>query len=180
MLGLSFDRLALAIATGVAQWAIGQPQNLSLTGAVVGVSGGGAVNPVLSRLFVPPSIPIMISGLMGAGMLGPAATSLGTVVALGISSAFTSLGQFAGPVAGVGNGVSTAKITVANPATLASTFAATFPGLFGAGPAGLILIQGLANGISGVLLTGIGTGQVVGVPTLPPVPFSTVAVHTVI
>jgi len=180
LLGVNYVRLCSAIATGVSQWAIGQPYNLALTGAVVGVSGAGAVNPLLTRLIIPPSIPIMVGALIGAGMLGPAASSLGSAVATGIASAFTTAGQFTGPVAGVGNGVSTAKVTVANPVSLAAIFASIFPAMLGPGPASLMLISGLANGISGVLLTGAGTGQVVGTPTVPPAPFTTVAIHTVI
>ena len=180
MLGFSYDRLAMAIASGVCQWGIGQPQNLGLLGAVTGISGAGAVNPAGSRLAIPPSIPIMVGALTGAGMLGPAASSLGSAVAIGISSAFTTAGQFTGPVAGVGIGVSAAKVAIANPATLAAILAANFPGLFGAGPAGALLVIGLANGISGVLMVGAGVGQVVGVPMVPPIPAATVAAHVVV
>ena len=177
LLGVNYIRLCSAIAAGVSQWAIGQPYNLALTGAVVGVSGAGAVNPLLTRMIIPPSIPIMVAALTGAGMLGPAASSLGSAVATGIASAFTTAGQFTGPVAGVGNGVSTAKVTIANPVTLAAIFASLFPAMLGPGPASAMLVGGLSNGIAGVLMTGGGTGQVVGAPTVPPAPFTTVAIH---
>ena len=181
LLGRNFDTLALALASGVSQWAVGQPQNLALLGAVTGVAGSGVVNPVATRLIVPPSVPVMYSALVGAGMLGPAATSLATVVATAISSSFSTAGQFTGPVAGVSNGVSAAVFTVANGTSLAGILSGTLPAFFGFGPAAPILIRGLSQGIAGVLLTGTGTGQVVGAPTpVPPVPAATVAIHVVI
>ena len=180
MFGQSYDHFALALSQALSVWAIGQPQNLALTGAVVGVSGVGAVNPVLTRLTVPPSVPVMVGALVSAGAAGPMASSLGSAVATGVSSAFTASGQFTGLVAGVGNGVSTARVTVANPATLASAISTALSPVFGAGPALTILVPGLSNGISAVLLLGTGTGQVVGTSTIPPAPFTTVAIHTVI
>lgn len=181
MLGLNFDRLAQAIAVGVVTWAVGQPQNLALLGTVTGVAGSGTVNSASTRLVVPPSVPVMAGALASAGMVGPATPSLAAVVAVGISSALTLAGQFAGAVPGVSNGTSQGVVTVSNAASLAAVFSGVFPGIFGGGPASLMLIQGLSRGIAGVLQAGTAFGQVAGIPSpVPPVPATTVAVHVVI
>ena len=54
--GPNFDRLALGLSTGITAWAIGQPQNLALSGTAVGIAGAGIINPATTRLIVPPTV----------------------------------------------------------------------------------------------------------------------------
>lgn len=163
--GVKFDQLALGTASAIAAWAIGQPQNVFLQGVSSGAVGGGAVVPVASKIIVLPNIPIMIAGFTGAGFNGPLGRSLATVMALGIANAFSKYAQYVGPVAGVGVGADVAKITVANPATLVPLVMAACGGaLGGLGPMLAMYAVGVSAGTAGMLLTGVGTGAVAGVP----------------
>ena len=175
--GFPFDQMALGIALGVSGWAVGQSQNVSLQGIVTGTIGSGAVVPVTTRLTVPPTVPLMMSALTGAGFSGQLMPSLATVVTLGISNVFNKYGQYSGPVAGVGVGQDVSKIVVANPATLQPLLANTLRGaMLGLGPSGMNLSIGLANGISLLLLQGVGTGTVAGVPGVVPASGTSISV----
>tara|TARA_Y100000310_G_scaffold241573_1_gene245595 strand:+ start:1241 stop:1846 length:606 start_codon:yes stop_codon:yes gene_type:complete len=163
--GFQFDQLALGVSIAVSGWAIGQPQNVALTGVAAGAVGGGAVVPVTTKVFVVPNPPVMIAAFAGAGFVGPLGIALATVMAVGLGNAFSKNAQYAGPVAGVGVGQDVAKIVTANAATLIPLIVSTCTGTLGGG--GPMLTQfatGLANGLSTMLLTGAGTGTVAGVP----------------
>jgi len=170
--GVNYDRMALGVANGVSQWGIMQPQNLGLTGLATGVSGGGAVNPVASKVIVPPNPGLVQAGLAGAGMVGPLAQSLALAISTGISTAFNASAQYVGPAAGVGVGADVSKITVANSASLVGMLMQTLTATLGPGPALSMMATGLGIGIASLLLQGTGAGAVVGVPTVPPVPMS--------
>lgn len=163
LLGPNFETLALAIGNSVAAWAVGQPLNVALAGVAAGASGGGTIAPPTTRIVVPPTVSIMLGALSGAGFNGPMMPSLATVVTLGISQAFTTSGQYAGTVTGVGSGQDVSKVVVSNPSTLIPLL---LP-LIGTGPAAPQLATGLANGIAGLLLQGTGTGTVVGSSSPP-------------
>jgi hypothetical protein len=177
--GVNFDRLALGIGMGVASWAVGQPQNLALTGVATGLLGSGAILAPTSRLIVPPNPGLVQAALVGAGVAGVLAASLALVVSLGVSQAFTSAGQYTGPSATVGTGADVSKVTVSNPATLVGILNGTLLAAVGAGLSLTSLAAGLGNGIASLLLQGTGTGAVVGSPVIPTFPgagptFSTV------
>lgn len=165
--GIQFDQLALGVSLAVTGWAIGQPQNVLLVGVSGGAIGGGVVVPVTSKIFIPPGIgvPIMQVAFAGAGMVGPLGVAMASVMAIGLTNAFTKYAQYGGPVAGVGVGQDAAKIVSANAKSLVPILVSTCTGtLLGGGPMLQQFATGLANGLSGILLTGVGTGTVAGIP----------------
>ena len=167
--GNAFERLVVGLGNGLGIWAVSQPQNLALFGAAVGTAGLGAVSAPTTRLVVPPTVPIVQGALVGAGLNGPLSVSLATTVAYGVSQVFTQQAQYLGVSGVVGVGQDVSKITVANPVTLTPILVSTLAGAFGAIGAFLSqLAVGLANGISGLLLQGTGTGTVVGSPSTAP------------
>jgi hypothetical protein len=166
--GQLFDLFALGLSNALSSWAVGQPQNLALSGIATGLLGGGSVT---GKLIVPPSIPLMLGALTGAGVSGQLAPSLATVVALGISQAFNTSGQYSGIVIGVGTGVDSSKIIVANTGTLVPLLIANLAGSMGGqGQALPQICAGLGAGITALLMQGTGIGAVAGVPTFPPIP----------
>ncbi len=163
--GVQFDQLAMGVSLAVSGWAIGQPQNVSLMGISAGAVGGGAVVPVTTKVLVAPNPPLMIAAFAGAGFVGPVGISLATVFAIGLGNAFTKNAQYVGPVAGVGVGQDVAKIISANANTLVPLIVSACTGtLLGGGPMLTTFATGLANGLAAMLLTGVGTGTVAGVP----------------
>ena len=103
--------------------------------------------------------------------------SLASVVAFGISNAFTSSAQYLGTSGGVGIGQDVSKVTVANAASLVPFLLGNLSGaLGGSGLALPQLVTGLANGIATLLLSGTGTGTVVGAPSPAPATGATLSV----
>lgn len=158
-LGINFDRLAWAIAYGVASWL---PTGTILKGVSVGTSGMGAINTITTRLTMLPNAPFVISGLASAGMVGPLSVSLGTVVAQGLAQAVTVSGQYSGAVAGVGVGGDVSKMVFANGPALVSLLQGYMASMLGPGPAGPQMAAGLGSGIAALFLTVTGTGNVLG------------------
>ena len=169
--GINFDRFAVGLALAMMQWAISQPQNLSLTGLALGVPGVGAVVAPGSKLFIPQNVPTMTAALAGAGMAGPLSPSLATVVTLGVTGAFNTAGQYLGPAAGVGSGADVSKVTVSNAGTLVPILMANLSASLGPGLALPQMCAGVGNGIAALLIQGTGTGVVAG--SAPPGPPTT-------
>lgn len=167
-LGPTFSQIALAIGSSVSAWAVGQSQNVALVGAVTGAAGAGVINAPTTRIIVPPDPASVLAGLTSAGVIGPTASSLASVVAVGISSAFGTVGQYQGVSAGVAAGADASKITVANPATLSAIMVPAFAGIVGPGPTSPQIATGLSLGIATLLLTGTGFGAVTPSPGAPP------------
>ena len=126
------------------------------------------INAPTTRVVVPPDPASVLSGLASTGVVGPTASSLASVVAVGISTAFGTVGQYQGVSAGVATGADTSKITVANPATLSAIMVPTFAGIVGPGPTSPQIATGLSLGICTLLLTGTGFGFVTPAPGAPP------------
>ena len=164
--GVNFDRAALGIANGVCQWALSQPANLALTGAATGLMGVGVINPVTTKLLVPPDFVVVSGAIVGAGLAGPLGQSFAIVTAQAISQAFSTVGQYYGTAPTVGVGADVSKIAVSNPATLIAMLMQSLAGTLGVGPLMPMLATGLGNGIAALLLTGTGTGSVNG-PSVP-------------
>ena len=162
--GPNFNQLAHALAGAMVQWG----PSVVLQGIAVGTAGAGTINTATSRVILAPSPALVISGLLSAGMDGPASASLGTVVGQAIPKTISSYGRYAGGVAGVGMGGDISKVVVANAATLYSLLLANMSAALGFGPALAMMAQGLATGIASLLLTATGAGTVVGTPSLAP------------
>ena len=179
-LGSHYDRLALALSTALSTWGVGNPANLALVGSATGTSGIGAVVPAMTKIIVPPNVGVVLGALQGAGLRGSLGTALATTVALGVSQAFTTAAQYAGPSPMVGAGADVSKIAVVNEGTLLTALQGTLSGIVGAGPMSQSLAAGLASGITKLLLQGTGAGTVVGSPTVPPTPLVGVTPQSVV
>lgn len=161
--GPQFALMASGIGAGVAAWAVGNPANLSLVGVSTGVIGVGALAVPTTRLVVAPGQGQLMTGLLGAGVAGPLASSLAFAVGVGISTAFSAYAQYLGTSAGVAAGQDVSTIVVANAVTLTAILMGTMAGAMGGTGGSLAnLAQGLANGISLMLLGSTGTGTVIG------------------
>lgn len=162
--GPQYSQLAEGIGQGVAAWAVGNPSNLAFLGQATGILGAGTIAPATTRVFVSPDPSKVLTGLSGAGYIGPNASSLAMAVSQGLSLSFTSFAQYAGACAGVGEGVDASVIQVSNGASLGQILMGTLAGtLGGTGPALSNLAVGLGIGISLLLLGSTGTGMVSGV-----------------
>ncbi|MBD3260516.1 MAG: hypothetical protein GF334_02365 [Candidatus Altiarchaeales archaeon] len=93
------------------------------------------------------------------------APRLAKAVAIGLSTAFTSSGQYTGSSIGVAIGVDTSVVSVSNPATLTPLMISSMTSSFGGfGLAAGSVAAGLSNGIATLLLGAQGTGAVAGTP----------------
>jgi len=171
-LGSQYDKLAIGIANGVAQWGVGNQANLGLTGGASGLAGTGTIVPLLSKLAVPANVGIVLAEFKGAGLNGPLGTSLATVTAVAIAQAFSGSGNYTGPSASVAVGADVSKITTANGGTLTKilmgTIAAAAPA--SSGPALPMMARALGSGIASQLLQGTGAGSIQGGPIVPTIP----------
>lgn len=161
-LGFPFDQLAWALAYGLSSWV----PTVSLLGLATGTSGTGFINPLSTRLILPPNPPLVIAGLLSAGMSGPLSQSLGLVVGQGVAQTFGVAGQYSGGVAGCGNGADVSRVVRADPVSLSGLLHARMNSILGAGPAGAQMASGLGTGIANMVLTCTGTGIVSG-PSSP-------------
>ena len=168
--GDGYRKLCQAVSEAVAAWAVGQSQNVALTGAAVGIGGGGAIVPPTSRLVVPPTIPVFQAALSGAGLNGPLAVRLAESMTMGIAEAFTALAWYSGPSSSVGIGQDVSKVTTVNAPALIGILALTLPGNLVGGLASGMLAAGIGNGIAGLVILGEGTGTIAGAPVVPPLP----------
>jgi len=168
MSGPAFDKLALGIGIAVQTWGVGNQSNLGLIGATTGTVGAGIINPVTTKLVVPPAMPVVLLALIGAGMVGPLTQPLAAIVALGISQSFTISAQYAGPSAGVGLGADVSKITTSNGSTLITALMNALTATSGSGSGLSIMATGLGNGIANLLMLGAGIGSVNGPPAPAP------------
>lgn len=159
-MGINFDRLAWAISYAVVAWT--KLGGVTLQGVSVGTAGAGAINTPLSKLVLVPAPPLVIAGLVSAGMVGPLSVSLGTVVALGLAKSVTTYGQYAGGVAGVGVGGDVSKVATVNAPLLISQLGFYMASMLGPGPASAQMAAGLGTGIAAMVMTATGTGNVVG------------------
>ena len=158
--GVSFDSLAWSIADGVSDW-VSNPTNVALIGLANGVSGVGTITS--SHLFLPPVIPIVEGGLTSAGITGPVASSLATVVTLALAHVVTQFGGYDGVCPTVSNGVDISKVVLSNPGSLITGLSQSMNNNGINGQSAARLSNGLGLGIAALFLTVTGTGKVVGV-----------------
>lgn len=167
-LGVTFSQLTLALGASLNAWAVGQAQNVALTGSTFGAAGAGAIFPVTTRIIIPPDPAPFVAGFAANGIVGPTSASLAVVLAVGLSSAFASLGQYSGVSSGVATGLDASKILFANPVTLNAILGPTLVSFVGPGPVSPQLALGLSIGICQWMLTGTGVGTVTPAPGAPP------------
>lgn len=162
--GPAFDQLAWAIANAVTDW-IDNPLNVALAGIATGTAGVGVIPGSTSKLFVAPVIPLMTSGLEAGGLNGPLTPSLSIVVTLAIAHGLTQFGEYQGVCPTVGVGTDASKVVTADIPSLAEQLLVEMAAQKMTGPANLRMANGLAIGIASLVLTGIGTGRVIGTPS---------------
>ena len=164
--GFAFELMAQGIASGVGLWAVGQSQNLALTGTAVGTAGSGALTAGI--LEIPPDVPGVLGALRSAGIEGQLASSLATVLSTAISSVFSTSGNYVGSSPSVGVGADVSFFSVSNPATLIPILLGSLGGTMGTGVAMPRMAVGFGNGIAQMLLKGTGTAIITGPPSLSP------------
>jgi hypothetical protein len=165
MEGAAFEKLAMAISYAVPVWGVGQQSNLALTGIAAGTAGTGTITPPASKVTVPPNFAATRQGIKGAGLNGPLAESLGIILTIAISSAFSKGAQYAGTSVSVGVGADISKVTTANTGSLIVILQGFMFSFVGQGAASPNMAKAVAGGITELLKGGVGAGTVVGVPS---------------
>jgi hypothetical protein len=156
--GPDFIRLAAVVGTATATWAT-IPGNIVLTGVTTGALGAGQTFGKLTVVPVP--LPVNFA-MIGAGLFGVNAASVGRAVGMGVATALNASAAYQGVAVGVGVGADVSKVVFANPATLMGLISSTGAASGMAGPTMAQLSTALGIGISGILLTGFGVGSVTG------------------
>jgi len=158
--GWEFDRFALSVANAVSVWLT----SVQLQGLATGTAGVGSVAPPTTKVLVPPNPSLVTNALAAAGIRGSLGVALGQVLGLAIPLVVTTFGQYTGGAVGVGIGADVSKVTVANPAILSVLLTAHLA----PSPAKSMMVLGLSQGLSALLLAGTGLGSVVGSPSIVP------------
>ena len=159
--------LTSAIGKAIHPWIL-SPSNVQLQGVAVGVLGAGSVPT--GKVTVAPMIGAMRASFVANGLQGSDGMKMAGGIAKGVANAINASGEYYGVSAGVGNGVDTCKTVMANAKTLESQLKASFVSVGYTGADSLKLAKAISVGVSSILLTGVGTGAVVGSPS--PIPSS--------
>ena len=157
--------LSKAIGKAVQQWLV-IPSNVGLTGVASGVLGGGAVPT--GKVVVMPSIPAVTGSFISNGLKGIEGIKMAKSVAIGVSSAINTSGEYYGSSSSVGIGVDTCKVTKAQSKALQTLLVSNFASVGIKGKDSFQLAKAISVGVSSILLTGVGTGAVTGSPS--PIP----------
>lgn len=161
--GVTFPKLALAIAQAVTLWGVGVAGNLALTGTSTGTTGTGTVTG--NQLTVVPNNGLIEEALRANNINGQLVSSLAMALTVGIAQAFSFNALYVGTSSGVGVGIDTSVIAISNPITLTALMLAQLNLVVGKGQATASLAAGLGQGIAAMLLGSVGTGNVTGPPS---------------
>ncbi len=168
LLGVKYEDLARGFANAFLLWSQ-SPTNLALAGYSTGLAGTGGIVTTMSRLTIPLNVSAMLSALLGAGVGGPQASSLATVMTSGVASCLNQYGQYAGVSTGVGSGSDVSTFTVLNAASLTGILTMTWSSIFGTLGASMpMMARGLSVGVAQLLALGVGNAPVLGVTSVPP------------
>ena len=165
--GADWLKLSSAIGKAVQQWLV-IPANVGLTGVATGVLGGGAVPT--GKVVVAPSITLVVGSFTARGLKGVEGLKMAKSIAIGVSSAINTSGEYYGASSSVGVGVDTCKVTRASSKALQTLLTSNFAAVGIKGKDSLNLAKAISVGVSSILLTGVGTGAVAGSPS--PIPSS--------
>lgn len=165
--GVQFPSLCVSLGNAFYTWAM-IPGNVPVTGVSTGLLGVGTVTGTLA---LAPNPGLVLSVLKASGLNGVTAPQMAQIISGGLSLAM-STAQYSGPSAGVGVGVDSSSIPAANPFTLATLLAPSFPG-----PTGPLFSNAVANASVALLATTVGVGAVAGtigatIPVAGPTPAS--------
>lgn len=156
-----------AIGRAVYSWVI-VPANVQLQGVSVGVLGAGSVPT--GKVVVSPALPQMKLAFTSVGLDGSDSIKISKGVALGVANAINASGEYYGVSVGAGNAVDTCKTILANGTALKGLLITEFATIGITGADAIKLAQAISVGVSSILLTGVGTGAVVG--SVSPIPSS--------
>lgn len=163
--GVDWLKLSSAIGKAVQQWLV-IPSNVGLTGVATGVLGSGAVPT--GKVVVATSVASVVSSFTANGLKGVEGLKMAKSVAIGVSSAINTSGEYYGSSSSVGIGVDTCKVTKASSKALQTLLVSKFAANGIKGVDSLKLAKAISVGVSSILLTGVGTGAVAGSPS--PIP----------
>lgn len=158
--GPNFKKLANAIGISLYTWII-SPSNFFMVGSVNGTAGAGIV---FGKLLLSPNVGLVLSGMNSAGVNGTLAPDISSAIAIGVSSAISSSGNYTGPSVGVGVGADVSFTSFVNTPILSMLILSNL----GFGESSAINANGCALGISNLLLTMQGVGAVSGLPSIIP------------
>lgn len=167
LVGKDWLRMTSAIGRAVYSWIV-VPANVQLQGVSVGVLGAGSVPT--GKVVVAPSLPQMSLAFNSVGLNGADSLRISKAVALGVANAINASGEYYGVSVGAGSGVDTCKTVLANGAALKGLLVSQFASIGVTGADAIKLAQAISVGVSSILLTGVGTGAVVG--SVSPIPSS--------
>lgn len=155
--GPLFDRVAEAVSQALVQWI----PTVQLQGVCVGTAGSGPITQ--SRVFLSNNPSVLLYGLQSSGISGPLAASLSTVLGTAVPQTVSAYGSYMGFASGVGAGVDTSRVVLADSASLSWILQVQLSSRMVSGPVARNLAQGLAQGFQALFLTLTGTGVVSGV-----------------
>lgn len=155
--GPTNKKIAKAVAKSVCQWAKIQA-NVLVVGSTTGAAGQGRVQGKM--FFVPNTTPMSLA-FTAVGLKGTTAKQLSKGIAIGITTALNTGAQYRGSSTG-SIGADISKVVFANPATLIPILKANLSSQQILGLSSNLLCTAISNGVSGIILTGTGTGVSVG------------------
>lgn len=160
IIGISAPQMALALATGFVNYAVGP---LVATSVDVGTAGAGTgLSPTV--ILAAPAVTGPLTGtLAAAGINGIARVSLANAIGLAVSQALVSAQV---STVNTGVGVGTGKVTlVPNPAASAAAMTAAFAGLGLVGISAPGMAVAVAQGIDAGLPSALAIVVIVGPPS---------------
>ena len=178
LLGPVYPVLCKVLSQAISTWLT---TSVALSGVTSGQSGTGKVVGVLGIL---PNSSMVMSGLVGAGVVGQQAGVLSTAVSDGLGVVFSSGVSYSGTSVGVASGVESVVTVVANPVALASLIKQYMVVEFQQGTLqkkAIVLADGLGQGIASLLTTAYTiSGTVIPVGVVGPTPAAGTSVGVII
>lgn len=145
------------VANAVYRW-MKIPGNVLIIGSTNGAAGSGQV---LGKLFFPPTASTMRLGFTANGLLGPTAKTLATGIGMGLCVGLNTTAQYKGTSTGA-IGADISKVVFANGATLLPLLKSNLQSVKVRGITSNLLCTAISAGVTGIILTGTGTGVSVG------------------
>lgn len=155
--GPSFPLMTTAIGNAFTAWAP-VPGNVILSGITSGVAGSGVVT---GTIILPPNPALVVSIFSSFGIIGPTSSLLATAIAIGFSTAMSTV-QYQGVSVGVSAGSDVSRIIPVNIPVLSALILANYPT---PGVLTPVLAGAISTAVATLLTTATGIGVVV--PLVP-------------
>lgn len=140
--GVQWQRVTLAIGTGIATWVVA-PAQYSLAGVTTGSAGSGAV---LGKATITPQPIILPAAFASVSLVGVQSAIVASAIGIGACTAFNADNTYVGNSIGVGAGSDLSRINTCNATCLCASLTLAFQE------------QGLVGVLAGQFCTGIGIG----------------------